>query len=272
MKSKNKIAFVMEGVSREPKYLENMLSAFFPNQTIECICLPAGRNIYALWKTMEKDDFQTNVIDVLREQSVTIKNQLNGMKQEDFSQVFLFFDYDPQQTSLNPKKDPAPDKVVLKMLKDFNNETENGKLFISYPMVEALRDFQDGNCKPHGPNCKVPLNMVKHYKKNSGRDNKYADTTKFTNETWRLILSVFLARFHCLMGRTEQDSLEYFFTNQSDNLQEIIFQRILAICKISKEVFILSAFPAFLFDYFKKEKWEDPEWRLPPMNWCDNAS
>lgn len=36
--------------------------------------------------------------------------------------------------------------VINQMLESFDNETENGKLYISYPMVEALKDFEPGIC------------------------------------------------------------------------------------------------------------------------------
>ena len=42
--------------------------------------------------------------------------------------------------------DSLSDDVVRQMLESFDNETENGKLYISYPMVEALRDFMPGRC------------------------------------------------------------------------------------------------------------------------------
>ena len=47
------------------------------------------------------------------------------------------------QTNLG-KEDDAD--AVDQMLESFDNETENGKLYISYPMVEALRDYKPGLC------------------------------------------------------------------------------------------------------------------------------
>ena len=54
------------------------------------------------------------------------------LKVSDFSQVFLFFDCDCHDSS-------ASDDKLKKMLDFFDNETENGKLYISYPMIEAIR-------------------------------------------------------------------------------------------------------------------------------------
>lgn len=39
------------------------------------------------------------------------------------------------------------EKILALMLETFNNETENGLLYISYPMVEAIRDIIIGECR-----------------------------------------------------------------------------------------------------------------------------
>ena len=68
---------------------------------------------------------------------------MEGLSRDDFSEVFLFFDYDAHQTNLGKSDDVD---VINQMLESFDNETENGKLYISYPMVEALRDFEADKC------------------------------------------------------------------------------------------------------------------------------
>ena len=39
----------------------------------------------------------------------------------------------------------ADDSKIKEMLQFFDNETENGMLYISYPMVEAIRHYKDMN-------------------------------------------------------------------------------------------------------------------------------
>ena len=97
-----------------------------------------------LWKQLKADDFDIDVIEVLRESNDEIKKQLTGLSRDDFSEVYLFFDYDAHQTNLGKT---VNEDVIHQMLESFDNETENGKLYISYPMVEALRDFAPGICR-----------------------------------------------------------------------------------------------------------------------------
>ena len=53
-----------------------------------------------LWKKLKADDFDTDIIEVLRESNKKIREQLEGLSRDDFSEVFLFFDYDAHQTNL----------------------------------------------------------------------------------------------------------------------------------------------------------------------------
>lgn len=50
------------------------------------------------------------------------------------------------------------------MLEAFDNETENGKLYISYPMVESLYDYEEGRCQLFSKKCYIPLGEIKKQK------------------------------------------------------------------------------------------------------------
>lgn len=92
-------AFIVEGEFREPQVIDNISKRFFNHGNCKLIPLPAGENIYMLWKKLEADDFETDIIEVLRESSKESQKLLEGLSREDFSEVFLFFDYDAHQTN-----------------------------------------------------------------------------------------------------------------------------------------------------------------------------
>ena len=144
MENKDYKVFIVEGKAREPLIIDNILKVFFKQVKFKIITLPAGQNIYMLWKKLKEDDFDTDIIEVLREENEELKEQLAGLQRDDFSEIYLFFDYDGHQKNLGEfdSKD-----AIEQMLISFDNETENGKLYISYPMVEALRDFEEGQCE-----------------------------------------------------------------------------------------------------------------------------
>ena len=59
-------AFIVEGEVREPQVIDNISKVFFTHGNFTIITLPAGENIYMLWKKLKADDFDTwkEIIDV----------------------------------------------------------------------------------------------------------------------------------------------------------------------------------------------------------------
>jgi len=98
-------------------------------------------NIYVLYQKMHKSDFTEDIVTVLqRELQDRQDNSLKEYMRSDFSEIFLFFDYDCHNQNLD-KGIPleTTNSRLTEMLAFFNNETENGKLYINYPMVESIR-------------------------------------------------------------------------------------------------------------------------------------
>ena len=62
-------AFIVEGEVREPQIIDNISKVFFSHGNVKIITLPAGENIYMLWKKLKEDDFNTDIIEVLRERN-----------------------------------------------------------------------------------------------------------------------------------------------------------------------------------------------------------
>ena len=239
-------AFIVEGEAREPQIIENIERVFFAHANFRIITLPAGKNIYMLWNRLKEDEFHTDIIEVLRESSEEIRKQLDGMARDDFSEVYLFFDYDTQQTNLSHTEEGD---VVARMLQSFDNETENGKLYISYPMVEALRDVRPGVCGDRAT-CFVAPAELKEYKRASAARAVYPHLKTYDDETWKEIIDVFAMRVSCLCG--SGDTLEYGGYSGRITPAEVYT---LEDRTEEKGVFVLSAFPEFLVDYFGRKLW-----------------
>ena len=78
MADKDYKAFIVEGEAREPQVIDNISKVFFKHGNFKIITLPAGENIYMLWKKLKADDFDTDIIEVLRESNKKIREQLGG--------------------------------------------------------------------------------------------------------------------------------------------------------------------------------------------------
>lgn len=90
MADKDYKAFIVEGEAREPLIIDNISKVFFMHANFKIITLPAGQNIYMLWKKLKADNFDTDIIEVLREEHEELKEQLEGINRDDFSEVYLF--------------------------------------------------------------------------------------------------------------------------------------------------------------------------------------
>ena len=87
MENKDYKVFIVEGKAREPLIIDNILKVFFKQVKFKIITLPAGQNIYMLWKKLKEDDFDTDIIEVLREENEELKEQLAGLQRDDFSEI-----------------------------------------------------------------------------------------------------------------------------------------------------------------------------------------
>jgi hypothetical protein len=55
MADKDYKAFIVEGEAREPQVIDNISKVFFKHGNLKIITLPAGENIYMLWKKLKSE-------------------------------------------------------------------------------------------------------------------------------------------------------------------------------------------------------------------------
>ena len=60
--------FIVEGEARDRRFANEMKQCFLrPRDDLRVVCLPASQNIYMLYQRLAADDFETDVVEVLRE-------------------------------------------------------------------------------------------------------------------------------------------------------------------------------------------------------------
>jgi len=246
--SKQVKLFVVEGENRETRFLQWMIDIFFQGRfAAKIITLSAAQNIYMLYQILKKDDFETDMVEVLRDYVDAAKKQLEGISRQDISEIYMFFDYDLQQNNLRDCGNA--NDILEEMLSVFDNETENGKLYISYPMVEALYDYRDKLCQAYST-CYIDVDQLAEYKTISGNGNPKA-SLHFRYDDWKEILNVFTLRVKCLLD-LKQIGYEYYQTNIDP---AVVFRKQNQLREERDQVFVLSGFPEFLLDYFKHDFW-----------------
>jgi len=240
--------FVLEGESKEDTIVKMMTNCFFggKNQNI-IINLSVAQNIYMLYQTLKQYDFEIDFIELLRSEVSNAEEALRGIKRQQIDQIYMFFDFDPQQNNL--PKNLNYQEVLREMLVFFNDETDQGKLYISYPMSEAIYDIKIDMCQAH-TNCLYAADALSVYKYNTGERNTVAGVHLYYS-MWEKVLNTFILRVRCLFDFDVLNYDEYSLNISPKN----IFYKELELLNNKNQVFILSAFPEFLLDYHKVGFW-----------------
>lgn len=128
--SKN-ILFVVEGGRSEPRLLRRLVKVMRTFENYEIFSY--NTNIHKMLEGMfvgDEIDSDLDFLEYLR--SCKCDEEEKKTLGRSFSDIFLIFDLDPQDQKYNPDR-------LKKAAEFFNDSTENGKLYINYPMLESYR-------------------------------------------------------------------------------------------------------------------------------------
>jgi len=237
------VLLVFEGERTEVRIFNKIKQLFFQNEENTIIHASYNAEIYQLYKMIEDDPY-LDIVELLRERSDKNKLNLSGISRDDISQIYLFFDYDNQATG-------ATDEKIEKMLKLFNEETGNGKLFISYPMVESLW-HHNKNANLCYETCSVPVS-AKKYKEIVGEKTSFKDPKKIDLSDWNFITLQTVKKTNCVINGFHEKPEYLVF--QGFN-QKIIFENQLSKFIPHQRIAVLSGIPLFIVDYFGEKLYE----------------
>ncbi|MCK5726170.1 MAG: hypothetical protein KAH22_05010 [Thiotrichaceae bacterium] len=228
----NHILLVFEGARSEINLFNN-LNKFYINDNNNTILIAVfGTTIYTLYKQVTKESY-LDLFTLIKEKSAK-DSDICSISRDDVSEIYLFFDYDGHASN-------ASDAKIHEMLNFFNEETDNGKLYISYPMLESLKHLKNNT-----PFQDTVAESNKNYKKlvNKNCDKCYLNITKLTQADWNVIISE-----HC-------KKLNYLINGSFCFPVELIDQVTIYLAQKEKyinpnnQVAVLSAFPVFIADYY----------------------
>ena len=257
------ILFVFEG-SDDSKIMDTLKKAYPSAISEDVVCLYRN-NIYQLYKKMNSSDFTESILSVLQ---THLKGdellKIRGANEDSFSQVFLFFDYEPQHRESDAVDIEILNARLCEMIDFFSDETGNGKLYVSYPMVEALfytKKLPDNNFKDYV----CPLLDAKHFKKTASEfsDYKSHDFLLYSErelqgekllrtvvrDNWRMVVDQNLVKANVICTGNESIPLQKMSVSQQS-----IFENQMEKYVGNGHVAILSAYPLFLFEYLNLEK------------------
>jgi len=229
------ILFVFEGEKTEKQITDN-LTKYFINENTVVQCAYCN-DVYELHKEIAEDE-DLDTFALLKE---IPQNQeiLSDYTRVDFAEIYLFFDYDGHDSI-------ADDDDLQEVLNFFNEETESGKIFISYPMIEALKHYADSIDFQH---LKVKAKENIRYKRIVGEEakNEFKQIMKYTKEMWIQLIEIHLKKMNFIVN----DAFE--LPAQPIYQIDIFLKQLEKFILRDATVAVLSAFPIFVFDYYGYE-------------------
>ncbi len=245
------ILFVFEGTKAEPIVFDSIEKLFLSGEelrTVKCgFDLPT---LYSRLKKYGEDLFRSLP---LKENGIVIPE---GKRVDTlFSQVFLFFDYDFQNSIGLDKLNIILDE----MLEYFSDETENGKLYINYPMVESLKYTKELPDSQYSEYVALRADCVEHKFKGMAEQFAYTQAKgyRFINlsltqkdivvDNWRNLKeqNVMKANFIVSGNKTIPEDKE------SISQQEIFKAQKNKYVETSDSVAILNSFALFIYEYMR---------------------
>ena len=241
----SKILILLEGEKLDKNIIENLKDIHKFNDNIEIIIYKT--NIHILYDHIKNEygtTWPVKIIPLLRK-----RIQNFNLQDSDIGQIYLFFDSDMQAPQANNER-------LEEMFKYFNDETKNGKLYISYPMVEAFFDI-DFEQEEYYKNKEIMGTDYVNYKSDKNvKVNilKQQDILKDKNKI-DIIFKQNIKKLNYIIN-TDFSFLDY---ESYIDISEIdIFNlQVKRYGDLKTKISVLSPFPKFFIDYFGKPLYEE---------------
>ncbi|SEH07602.1 hypothetical protein [Candidatus Venteria ishoeyi] len=231
----NRILLVFEGEKTEREIFENLRQYFFKEKSENTMLYATfNTDIYQLYKEMQADEY-LDIISLLKEKSHN-KSSLSDILPRDIAQIFLFFDYDGHAQK-------SSDNKITDLLNHFNEETENGKLYISYPMVEALKHLSS-NINFSQSVVEAKRNIKYKQLVNNECNKSYQCLKELTKKHWAVLLTEHCKKMYYLI------SGKYILPTKFIPQLTIFEAQLKQYIQPNNQVAVLSAFPVFIIDYY----------------------
>lgn len=232
----NTILFVFEGARTERLLLQSFQRYYFTEGNSDSLITATfNTTIYSLYRELQNDEF-LDLVELLRERSSENSAALDGVSREDISETYLFFDHDGHASN-------AADNKLRELLGYFDEETEQGKLYVSYPMVEAIKHLSlDADFE----SVLAEIQSNRAYKSLVSRECNpdYSALHLLDQNCWHTI-----NQQHCMKAWSLAAG-DFDLPPRLITQMEIFIKQLETHITPSQRVAVLSAFPLLLLDYY----------------------
>ncbi len=238
MTNKKKVLLVTEGQKGEVELFNKLFEEFKLSIEREIYCY--NTNIYDLYERMflgNEDDIENmDFLGVLKQ-----KDPQNPILNGKYTDIVLIFDYEPQDNRF------SADRIKL-MQEYFSESTDNGKLYLNYPMLEAYKHFKEYPDKDYNTR-KISVDKILNgeYKKIVGEEAKITSIRNFKRDILNIIIKQNIEKQFYMLG----------YDSDNTNLKNAYFKVLpIEILNIQnkqllqkQEIHVLSTCLFFICDY-----------------------
>ncbi len=123
-----------------------------------------------------------------------LESKFPDIRGKKITDTYLVFDYERQDDRFAPQK-------IENMCKFFNDSTENGQLYINYPMIESYRHLNVKPLPDEGFKDRIcNVQELKQYKSTVGVETKYHDYRKYEKTHMQQIIIHNLKKISYILG------------------------------------------------------------------------
>lgn len=235
---KQKILLIVEGSKQEVRLFKHLFKEY--NLALNYEIFPYRTNIYELYERMFKgNEDSLDTLDLI--QILKSKDPDNMLLNDNFSDIILVFDYDPQDGGFSSEK-------IELMLNYFNESTDNGKLYINYPMVESFKhfiSFPDETYKDRTVSMETLINC--DYKRIVGKEAAITDIRRFDKYLFtQVIIQNIMKSYYILKNKYCNDNIHDLYQNL--DLSKILHIQN-RLCIENNEFYVLNTCIFFITDY-----------------------
>lgn len=242
----DKILFICEGEKTERKFCNYIIDRYFIKNQKQKEYVAFKTNIYSLYNEVSNDE-GLDIVELIKEKAKQEKriDTYNKLANGGFSEIYLIFDFDFHAIEYSYEK-------VLKMIEFFDNETENGKIYINYPMMESFKHFKD--IPDYNYNSyKISKEECMNYKKYINQISKIIHFNSIDENTLKIIIKQNLDKFSKISNSCLTNYEEYQNNFSQKKLLDIQIEN------LNKEnsIYIFNTSLFWGIDYFGKTKFDE---------------
>lgn len=193
MPKSKKILFIAEGSDDEPDIINKFMKICYPSEKYEFVI--CEKNIHMLISSLK--DKRGHIDADLDIQKVLQENETDEKKikilRDVYTDIILVFDLDPQNNITEYEN-------IKLLLEYFTDSTNNGKLFINYPMIQSYRHIKKDETIRKFCNKKVEILDCPDYKKISGNNSDFKYLSRYNFNTLLRILKFNIIKINYLLN------------------------------------------------------------------------